>query len=53
MNDIAPTGYIDFEAEARRDPASVPLALLPGMRLIDRGGARNAARYDYSKCRDV
>jgi hypothetical protein len=25
MNDIAPTGYIDFKAEAHRDPASVPL----------------------------
>ena len=26
---------------------------LPRMRLVDRRGARNAARNDYSKCRDV
>ena len=32
---------------------SDPQALLPRMRLVDRRGAGNAARYDYSQCRDV
>jgi hypothetical protein len=32
---------------------SDPQAFLPRMRLVDRRGAGNAARYDYSKCRDV
>jgi len=37
----------------RRQRQSDPQAFLPGMRLVDRRGARNAARYHYSKCRDV